>query len=98
MYAESLTTILILAVIVEIVTNGIKATFPFLKGHRSRIVAAAIGIMICIIANIGILTNLNIEINQIIIDHILTGIVISRGSNAVHDIISIFDKQNTSII
>ncbi|MFW6006480.1 MAG: hypothetical protein ACOCQ5_00725 [Halanaerobiales bacterium] len=95
---ESFTIILVLAVIVEVVTNGVKAAFPFLKGNRSRIIAAVIGIFICISTRIGILQRLEINMQYQIIDYILTGIVISRGSNAVHDIISVFDKQNTSII
>lgn len=98
MIAESLTTILLLAVIVEVVTNGVKAAFPVFKGNGSRIIAALIGILLCITTNIGILGNLNIQVKSILIDHIITGIIISRGSNAVHDIISVFDKQNTKII
>lgn len=98
MIADSLTVIIILAVVVEVVTNGIKAAFPGLKGNRSRFVAAAIGTIICITTKMGILTNLKIDISIKYIDYILTGIVISRGSNAVHDIISVFDKQNQHII
>ena len=98
MLADSMTTILVLAVIVEVVTNGVKAAFPYLKGNRSRIVAAVIGATLCITTRIGILTNLEIEVKYKFIDYIITGIVISRGSNAVHDIISVFDKQNQKII
>ncbi|MFW6381425.1 MAG: hypothetical protein ACOCZ3_02660 [Bacillota bacterium] len=98
MIAESLTTILLLSVIVEVVTNGVKSIFPYLKGDRSRIVAAIIGISICIITNTGILSQLNIAIRLLSIDYIITGIIISRGSSAVHDIISIFDRQNTRVI
>jgi hypothetical protein len=93
MIAESLTTIAILAIIVEVVTNGVKSAFPILKGSRSRIVAAVIGITVCITANIGILENLNISVSNLYIDYIITGIIISRGSNAVHDLISIFDSK-----
>ena len=98
MLADSLTIIIVLAVIVEVVTNGIKAAFPVLKGNHSRIVAAVIGILICITTKMGILTNLEIDISFKYIDYLLTGIVISRGSNAVHDLISLFDKQNQHII
>ncbi len=97
MLVESLSTVILLAVIVEVVTNGIKAIFPILKGKSSRIVAAAIGILMCLSTNIGILSNLNIGIKYVLIDYIITGIVISRGSNAVHDIISVFEEQNGKI-
>ncbi len=98
MIVESLSTVLILSVIVEVATNGVKAILPALKGENSRMVATVIGILLTITTGIGILENLNITINYQIIDYLLTGIVISRGSNAVHDIISIFDNQNTRII
>ncbi|MFW5985738.1 MAG: hypothetical protein ACOCQH_00100 [Halanaerobiales bacterium] len=98
MVTEAITTIMLLAVIVEVVTNGIKSAFPVLKGERSRIVAAAVGIILCLYTNIGILNRFNIEIKYALIDYFITGIIISRGSNAVHDIISIFDKQNTTFI
>ncbi len=101
MIAESLTTVILLAVIVEVVTNWIKAAFPVLKGENgngSRIMAAIVGVLICTSTNIGILTKLNIQVHFLIIDYIITGIIISRGSNAVHDIISVFDNQNTKVI
>ena len=98
MVADSLTIILVLAVIVEVVTNGVKAAFPVLKGNRSRLVAAVLGALLCITTKIGILSNLEIQVKYQLIDYIITGIVISRGSNAVHDIISVFDKQNQRII
>lgn len=101
MIAESLTTVLLLAVIVEVVTNGIKAAFPIVKGENgngSRIMAAIVGIIICTTTNIGILSKLNIDVHFLFVDYIITGIIISRGSNAVHDIISVFDKQNTKVV
>ncbi|AZO95059.1 hypothetical protein GM661_08480 [Iocasia frigidifontis] len=102
MVAESLTTIALLAVIVEVVTNAIKGAMPFIKGgenkNGSRIAAAVVGIILCISTHIGILQKFDIGISQPIIDYIITGIIISRGSNAVHDIISVFDKQKTNII
>lgn len=101
MVAESLTTIILLAVIVEVVTNAIKGAMPFIKGENkngSRIAAAVVGIILCISTHIGILQKFDIGISEPMIDYIITGIIISRGSNAVHDIISVFDKQKTTII
>ncbi|MFW5979736.1 MAG: hypothetical protein ACOCQ2_00060 [Halanaerobiales bacterium] len=98
MIADSLTIVIVLAVIVEIVTNVFKTIFPLLKGSRSRIVAAFVGIIICISTNTGILYQLDIDITLRLIDYILTGIVISRGSNAIHDLISIFDRQNQKLV
>ncbi|ACL69963.1 hypothetical protein [Halothermothrix orenii] len=98
MIAESLTTIFILAIIVEVVVNGIKAAFPVLKGNSSRVVAAVVGIALCITTSIGILEKLNIGVRNPLIDQIITGIIISRGSSAIHDITSLFNKQKPKII
>ncbi|MFW5985862.1 MAG: hypothetical protein ACOCQH_00730 [Halanaerobiales bacterium] len=97
MLAESLTTVVFLAVIVEVVTNAIKAVLPFVKGGEekkgSRITATVVGITLCITTNVGILSRVNITINYEILDYVITGIIISRGANTVHDLISIFDKN-----
>ncbi|MFW5981460.1 MAG: hypothetical protein ACOCRU_02665 [bacterium] len=97
MFAESLTTVLLLAVIVEVLTNSIKAIIPSIKeGYKkngSRIASAVVGITLCITTRIGIISNLDIFISYKIIDYIITGIIISRGANAVHDIISIFENN-----
>lgn len=97
MLTDSLSTIILLAIIVEVVTNAIKAAFPIVKGGEekkgSRITAAIVGIILCITTNVGILDNFNIEISFEILDHIITGIIISRGANAVHDITSSFNKN-----
>ncbi len=98
MVMEPLSIVLVLSVMVEVITNGIKAAFPVLKGEKSRIVATIIGILLTVSTRVGILSTLNIEINYIVIDYIITGIVISRGSNAVHDIISIFEDQNPKVV
>ncbi len=100
MVAESLSTIFLLAVIVEVVTNAIKAAFPFVKGgeekNGSRITAAVVGIILCITTRVGILKNLNIDISLEILDQIITGIIISRGANAVHDLASTLQKKKSN--
>ncbi len=98
MIADSLAIIVVLTVIVEVLTNGVKSIFPILKGNTSRLIAAAIGILICFYTDIGIFSRLEISIKYDILDYIITGIIISRGSNAVHDIISVFNKKNTELI
>ncbi|MFP4015888.1 MAG: hypothetical protein ACLFUI_02545 [Halanaerobiales bacterium] len=101
MLAESLTTVILLAVIVEVVTNAIKAAVPAIKGgdkkNGSRITATVIGITLCITTHVGILDNLNIDISFDILDYIITGLIISRGANAVHDITNVFNKYKITI-
>jgi hypothetical protein len=87
-----------MAVIVEVVTNGIKSALPFIKAvnnkNGSRITAAIVGIVLCITTNLGILNRLRIDISIKLLDYIITGIIISRGANAVHDISSAFYRNN----
>jgi len=97
---ESLTTVALLAVIVEVATNGLKAAFPFIKGKQkngSRITSAVVGTALCLTTHIGILQNMNIEVSHPVLDYVITGIIISRGSNAVHDIISVFNERKEKI-
>ncbi len=89
---------MVLAVIVEVLTNGVKSLFPFLKGNSSRFIAAAIGILLCFYTKIGIFSRLEIGITYEFIDYLITGIIISRGSNAVHDVISVFNKKNSQLL
>jgi len=97
MLADSLTTVVLLAIIVEVVTNALKTAIPSIKNvdkkNGSRIAAAVVGIALCITTKVGILHNLNIEMSIDILDYIITGIVISRGANAVHDITNAFNKN-----
>src|SRR5690554_3992672 len=93
---DSLTTVALLALIVEVATNGLKAAFPFIKGKNktgSRITSAAVGTALCLTTRMGILQNMNITVSHPILDYIITGIIISRGSNAVHDIMHAFNKK-----
>ena len=98
MIIEALSKILILSVLVEAATNGIKALIPALKGDKSRIISVCLGILLTTTTGIGILENLNIAIKFEIIDQLITGIIISRGSNAIHDIISLFEDSDHIII
>ena len=83
----ALATILVVAVFTEGLTEWIKNGFPKLAENTPLIyaVTAVIGIGICIGANVGILNTLGINCN-IWLDHICSGIIISRGSNYVYDL------------
>jgi hypothetical protein len=92
---EALTTILVLAIIVEFTTEIVKNIAPSIRGQYSRIIAVLIGMILCVTTRNGILSTFGIYILYPIIDYILTGLIISRGSNIVHDLIS---KLNMSTV
>lgn len=83
--------IIIIAFLVEIVTNFIKNLMPDLEPSYIMITAGVIGILISMLTGIGILDTLDISVKLPIFDFIITGIIVSRGANLVHDLA---DKLN----
>ncbi len=80
-----------LAVLSEIITNMVKTIVPNLDKVFITTVAGLIGIILAWLTNVGIFNTLDIPVKYILVDYILTGIIISRGANFVHDIA---DKLN----
>lgn len=82
-----ITTLIIIAVLVEAIVENIKTTYE--NGiNGTRIIALILAIVICILTQTGIFLLLGIDFTLPIVDYILTGIVVSRGANFVNDIIS----------
>ncbi|HHU62563.1 MAG TPA: hypothetical protein GXZ55_11520 [Natronincola sp.] len=78
--------VLAIAFLVEILTNTIKAALPSLNRNYIPFIAGFLGICVAWMTNIGIMDSLEISVRHKIIDHFVTGMVISRGSNIVHDL------------
>ena len=78
--------VLAIAFLVEILTNTIKAALPSLNRIYIPFIAGVLGICVAWMTNIGIMDSLEISVRYKIIDHFVTGMVISRGSNIVHDL------------
>ena len=51
---EALTTILVLAIIVEFSTEIVKSVFPTIRGQHSRMVAILLGMMLCVSTRSGL--------------------------------------------
>lgn len=88
---EALTTIVVLAIIVEFSTEIIKSALPAIRGQSSRLVAIIIGILLCVSTHSGLLSIFKIYPLYPLIDYVLTGLIISRGSNIIHDMVSKLD-------
>lgn len=88
---EALTTILVLAIIVEFSTEIFKSIFPRVRGRYSRAVAVLLGMILCVSTESGILATFKIYTIYPLVDYFLTGILISRGSNIMHDLVSKLD-------
>lgn len=85
---EALTTILVLAIIVEFSTEILKSVFPSVRGQYSRVAAILLGMILCVSTQSGILATFKIYPVYQQIDYFLTGLIISRGSNIIHDLVS----------
>lgn len=78
--------ILLIAVLVEVTTNCVKRVAPNLEKQHVTLVAGTLGILMAVITNTGLLTAMDIPVRSIAVDFVITGIIVSRGSNIVHDI------------
>ena len=80
-------TIVLLAIVVEQVTNIIKGAVPVIRDEWSRLTAIIVGIILCFATQVGVLAELNVPIVFPAVDYIVTGLLISRGSNFLHDLL-----------
>lgn len=85
---DALTTILVLAIIVEFSTEIIKSVFPAIRGQHSRAAAVLLGMILCVTTRSGILSSFKIFPLYPQVDYLLSGMIISRGSNIIHDLVS----------
>ena len=89
----ALAILLVLAVIAETIIMVLKAVFPFISNipdsrvHPELFLAVLVGIMLCFGSGVRLLALLGIEFQYPVADFILTGLLVGRGSNFVHDLI-----------
>ena len=86
---EAIFSIIILAILVEAVVETVKMAIE--SGIKwPNIAAMVLGIAVCVLANKGILALVGVEF-PMWADAILSGILVSRGSNFISDL---FDRVN----
>ena len=85
---ESLLILVIIALMCEAVVETLKMTFEKGKFKVDRIIALAVGVLIALVTNADLLSLTGITSKVPIVGVILTGILISRGANFIHDLIS----------
>ena len=81
-------TVILLAIVVEQITNIIKGAVPRIRDEWSKVTAIVVGIILCFATRMGILAELNVPVAYPAVDYIVTGMLISRGSNVVHDMLT----------
>lgn len=78
--------LVIVAILIEAIWENLKMVWQNGKFSIDKIGALVISILICILAKIDIFPIVNLSISVPIIGSILTGIIVSRGANFVHDL------------
>ena len=81
-YAQLVTV----AILIEAIWENIKMIWQNGKFSVDKIGSLVISILICILAKIDIFPIVNLSIMVPVIGSILTGIIVSRGANFVHDL------------
>lgn len=83
-----LTKVLLIATVVEAIWETLKMFWQSGKANPDRIGAAAIGIVVCVGANIDLFALAGVPLGIRYAGVVLSGILISRGANFVHDLLN----------
>lgn len=78
--------LVIVAILIEAIWENLKMIWQNGKFSIDKIGSLVISILICILAKIDIFPIVNLSIMVPVIGSILTGIIVSRGANFVHDL------------
>lgn len=73
--------------IVEAIVETIKLLFQDGKFNRTKALALGVGIMFCIVFKLDLLAKLGLTTDILMISYILTGILLSRGSNFINQLL-----------
>lgn len=85
--ANAFASLVVLAILVEVCVDIIKSAIPSISGWKSRLTSIVVGIILASVTTTGLLNSLAVQLSVPWIDYFLTGLIISRGSNFVHDIL-----------
>ncbi|MBS3872762.1 MAG: hypothetical protein KGZ92_08155 [Firmicutes bacterium] len=80
-------TIVLLAIVVEQVTTVLKGAVPAIKGNLAQATSMLVGIVLCFSTRVGLLQQLSVPTVYPFVDYLVSGLLISRGSNFLHDVI-----------
>ena len=87
---EAISTVIVLAILVEAVVETVKMAIE--GGIKwPNIDAMCLGIAVCILADKGILTLIGVEF-PMWADAVLSGVLVSRGSNFISDLFGKINK------
>lgn len=86
---EAIATILMLAVLAEGIIEVVKSWVPegtIAPGWLWPVTSAVLGVFLCVLSNVDVLSIAGVSLNVPIVGSIFTGVLISRGASFVHDL------------
>jgi len=90
---DKFVTVILLAVLAESIWETFKMTWQNGKVSIDRIGALVISIFICVVSGIDLFALIGIPLLGAYTGTVATGVLVSRGSNFVHDLIERFSKS-----
>ncbi len=81
----SFMNLLVLALAVEVVTNLFKNYVKPLKGYTTW-VAGALGILLCILTEVGLFSANGVDLWYSFIDYCATGVIVARLAGVINDL------------
>lgn len=85
--ANAFATLIMLAILVEVCVDIIKAAIPVINGWKSQLTSVIVGVILATATTTGLMAALSVSLSVPWIDFFLTGLIISRGSNFIHDLL-----------
>lgn len=85
---EMITQLIIIAVLVEALTEVFKSIFKNGRLDRSSILSIVVGLILAFTINLDLFVAIGLVPTIPFIGVVATGLLISRGANTVHDVIS----------
>ncbi|MTI94969.1 MAG: hypothetical protein FH749_05690 [Firmicutes bacterium] len=85
---NAFTVLIVMALLVEVSVDILKSAVPFIHGQRSQLSSMVLGVCLTVATATGLLSMMGVQMSLPWIDWFLTGLIISRGSNFIHDLLA----------
>ena len=93
---QALSQLVIAALLVESVWETLKMIWKDGKFSVNSLGALLMGVLVSIFAGLDLFSLVGIDMKVAILGQILTGIILSRGSNFIHDLLSKLNESRVS--
>jgi hypothetical protein len=85
----------ILAVLVEAIVSLTLGDVP-VPGWAKKVASMILGVVFCVLWKVGLIAMLGVEGGIPVVDYVATGIIISRGSNYLNDLLTRVKGSNVT--